>query len=55
MRLCVETILKNEDPVLLIKQPPSCGCVLKQGEKMITEEKIKQPPSCGCVLKLLIL
>ena len=34
-----------------MKQPPSGGCVLKQGGTISAAEIKKQPPSGGCVLK----
>ena len=33
-------------------QPPSGGCVLKQGNPQRIAEVAEQPPSGGCVLKL---
>ena len=50
VRLCVETITK---PNLTrgMRQPPSCGCVLKQDFTNETHPCSLQPPSCGCVLK----
>ena len=40
------------EAVELTAQPPSGGCVLKQGLWNGLKSKFDQPPSGGCVLKL---
>ena len=35
-----------------MSQPPSGGCVLKQGKYSDESQQMAQPPSGGCVLKL---
>ena len=35
-------------------QPPSGGCVLKQGGDVVLRVRLSQPPSGGCVLKFCV-
>ena len=49
-RLCVETEARKFGGVSLV-QPPSGGCVLKQGKETALLLATTQPPSGGCVLK----
>ena len=37
--------------MVFVKQPPSGGCVLKQGFGVVNNVECRQPPSGGCVLK----
>ena len=41
--------------VLVLLQPPSGGCVLKQSYRQVSLYQTDQPPSGGCVLKLVKL
>ena len=48
-------MLKQEQVVAVaqvVAQPPSGGCVLKQGIGFEKQYSTQQPPSGGCVLKL---
>ena len=36
---------------MILWQPPSGGCVLKQEALKLPKEAVMQPPSGGCVLK----
>ena len=53
-RLCVETLILS-DFIRNFSQPPSGGCVLKQGNIHGHDDLLNQPPSGGCVLKQLPL
>ncbi len=54
-RLCVETKENPELTISIATQPPSGGCVLKQGWNAQNKMPPVQPPSGGCVLKLAIM
>ena len=44
--------LKKNTQEVVVGQPPSGGCVLKQNVDLPSRFKRMQPPSGGCVLKL---
>ena len=50
-RLCVETWVGSAFGLPCTNQPPSGGCVLKQGKFADESQQMSQPPSGGCVLK----
>ena len=55
VRLCVETAFSGGKSFTEEKQPPPCGCVLKQ--KLLKKQYYTvtpQPPPCGCVLKQIL-
>ena len=53
-RLCVETLINIQPVANVLIQPPSGGCVLKQGVFAEAVIACGQPPSGGCVLKLFL-